>query len=76
MRDWNLRVILTRIWGARQLDMKSWAVQLRPGSEAQAVIEEQLWRDRGEVTPLYSPAQGLHRSAPRGAVFPKAEVAA
>jgi hypothetical protein len=55
MRDWNLRVILTRIWGARQLDMKSWAVQLRPKSEAQAVIEEQLWRDRGEVTPLYSP---------------------
>jgi hypothetical protein len=55
MRDWNLRVILTRIWGARQLDSKSWAVQLRPGSEAQAIIEEQLWRDRGDVTPLYSP---------------------
>jgi hypothetical protein len=55
MRDWNLRVILARIWGARLLDMKSWAVQLRPSSEAQAVIEEQLWRDRGEVTPLYSP---------------------
>ena len=75
MRDWNLRVILTRIWGARQLDMKSWAVQLRPGSEAQAVIEEQLWRDRGEVTPLYSPLRDYIAQL-EAAVFQKAGVAA
>ena len=30
MRDWNLRVILNRIWGAQQLDLKSWAVQREP----------------------------------------------
>jgi hypothetical protein len=42
--DWNLRVILNRIWRAQSLDLKSWAVQrfVRP-------IEEKLWRDRGDV---------------------------
>ena len=54
MRDWNLRVILNRIWGARQLDLESWAIQLRP-SDAQLKIEEKLWKNRGEVTPLYAP---------------------
>jgi SIR2-like protein len=57
MRDWNLRVILNRIWGARELDLTSWSVQLRPKSEAQAEIEEQLWRSRGDVTSLYFPLQ-------------------
>ena len=40
MRDWNLRVILNRIWGAQQLDLKSWAVQREPADRGGA-------RDRG-----------------------------
>jgi hypothetical protein len=30
LSDWNLRVILHRIWGAQKLRFKSWAVQLKP----------------------------------------------
>jgi hypothetical protein len=53
MRDWNLRVILNRIWGAQQLDLKSWAVQRMPARAAAREIEEALWRDRGDVDLLY-----------------------
>jgi hypothetical protein len=53
MRDWNLRVILNRIWGAQELDLKSWAVQREPASAAAREIEEALWRDRGDVQLLY-----------------------
>jgi SIR2-like protein len=30
LRDWNLRVILHRIWGEQRLRYRSWAVQLHP----------------------------------------------
>jgi hypothetical protein len=53
MRDWNLRVILKRIWGARQLDLKSWAVQRAPTDSGEREVEEALWRDRGDVDLLY-----------------------
>jgi hypothetical protein len=53
MRDWNLRVILHRIWGAQLLDLKSWAVQREPASPGAREIEEALWRDRGDVDLLY-----------------------
>ena len=53
MRDWNLRVILSRIWGAQQLDLKSWAVQREPADPRAREIEEALWRDRGDVDLLY-----------------------
>ena len=53
MRDWNLRVILNRIWGPQQLDLKSWAVQREPASPGAREIEEALWRDRGDVDLLY-----------------------
>ena len=54
MRDWNLRVILNRIWGAQQLDLKSWAVQREP-ADAGREVEEALWRDRGDIELLYVP---------------------
>ena len=41
LRDWNLRVILHRIWGAQKLTYKSWAVQLNPEP-----IEQEFWRKR------------------------------
>ena len=42
MRDWNLRVILHRIWGQQPLAYKSWAIQKDPSE-----IEQELWRVRG-----------------------------
>jgi hypothetical protein len=42
MADWNLRVILYRIWGEQALTYKSWSVQLNPKP-----IEEGFWRKRG-----------------------------
>jgi class 3 adenylate cyclase len=55
MRDWNLRVILNRIWGEQQLDLKSWAVQLAPTDAGGYEIEQTLWRHRGDVDLLYAP---------------------
>jgi len=41
MRDWNLRVILHRIWGEQRLTWKSWAVQRDAGD-----IDREFWRKR------------------------------
>jgi hypothetical protein len=41
MGDWNLRVILHRIWGRQPLSYKSWAIQ-RDASD----IERKLWNSR------------------------------
>ena len=38
MRDWNLRVILHRIWGEQQLRFKSWAIQRNPDK-----LEREFW---------------------------------
>lgn len=38
LRDWNLRVILRRIWGEQGLRYNSWAIQLN--SEE---LEERFW---------------------------------
>jgi hypothetical protein len=42
LRDWNLRVILHRIWGEQKLSWKSWAIQLDPDP-----MEEEFWTKRG-----------------------------
>jgi len=41
LRDWNLRVILNRIWGEERLRANSWAVQSDPD-----LIDKLLWRKR------------------------------
>ena len=46
MADWNLRLILNRIWGDRPIAYRSWAVQRSPSALAQA-----FWR-RYDVTVL------------------------
>jgi DNA-binding SARP family transcriptional activator len=46
MADWNLRLILNRIWGERPVAYRSWAVQRSPSPLAQA-----FWR-RYDVAPL------------------------
>jgi hypothetical protein len=41
LRDWNLRVILHRIWGEQKLHYKSWAIQLNA-----PLIDQEFWRKR------------------------------
>lgn len=41
MVDWNLRLILGRIWGSRPLAYASWAVQASPDA-----LESAFWRQR------------------------------
>jgi hypothetical protein len=45
LRDWNLRVVLTRVWGTRKFNFASWAVQRKPRHDLpeQNQIEDQLW---------------------------------
>jgi hypothetical protein len=41
MQDWNLRVILHRIWGRSPLTYPSWAIQRNPSK-----LEEKFWEKR------------------------------
>lgn len=41
LSDWNLRVILQRIWSEQAFDFKSWAVQLKP-----LPIDQKFWSKR------------------------------
>jgi DNA-binding SARP family transcriptional activator len=49
MADWNLRVVLKRLWGDHPLSYRSWAVQ--PGAK---LLEREFWR-RLDVDVLESP---------------------
>jgi hypothetical protein len=42
LSDWNLRVILHRIWGEQKLTYKSWAIQLDPKH-----LDQKFWEKRG-----------------------------
>ncbi len=42
MRDWNLRVILHRIWGEQTLRYNSWAIQRDPDT-----LDREFWKRRG-----------------------------
>jgi hypothetical protein len=53
LSDWNLRVILNRIWGQRKLQVKSWAVQREPTDPDQSKIERALWEARENVELVY-----------------------
>jgi DNA-binding SARP family transcriptional activator len=52
MADWNLRLVLNRMWGERPVAYRSWAVQQSPSPLAHA-----FWR-RYDVTPLDVDPQG------------------
>ena len=41
LRDWNLRVVLHRIWGSQRLKWKSWAVQTNPDE-----LDRRFWLDK------------------------------
>src|SRR4051794_18883275 len=42
LRDWNLRVILHRIWGEQRLRFKCWAIQLHPSR-----LDQKFWAQHG-----------------------------
>jgi hypothetical protein len=42
LADWNMRVILQRIWGGQQLTYKSWAIQNEPRE-----LDIEFWKKRG-----------------------------
>ena len=73
MRDWNLRVILSRIWGEQELDLKSWAVQREPDDPAVKTIEETLWGARGDVDLVYGELQEYVAGLRRQSSVPRAE---
>ena len=53
LSDWNLRVVMNRIWGARKLVVKSWAVQREPPDPNESKIEQALWDDRENIELVY-----------------------
>jgi hypothetical protein len=53
LSDWNLRVILNRIWGTRKLVGKSWAIQREPPDPKVSSIEQTLWDHRENVDLVY-----------------------
>jgi hypothetical protein len=60
LRDWNLRVVLRRIWGLRRLTWISWAVQLKCDE-----LDERFWA-RHDVRLIEAPLEtyvgGLERA--------------
>jgi DNA-binding SARP family transcriptional activator len=61
MRDWNLRLVLGRIWGGSGVSYRSWAVQ-----PAAKPLERQFWQSRDIdllESPLESYVDGLARYA-------------
>jgi SIR2-like domain len=60
LRDWNLRVILNRIWGDDRLRAKSWAVQRSTDR-----LDRELWTRRDVMlldVPLEGYVAGLHEA--------------
>ncbi|MFL5965944.1 MAG: SIR2 family NAD-dependent protein deacylase, partial [Gaiellaceae bacterium] len=51
MADWNLRVVLNRLWGDQPLSYRSWAVQPEP-----LQLEREFWRRR-DVDVLEAPLE-------------------
>jgi len=49
LSDWNLRVVMNRIWGARKVVVKSWAVQREPSDPHESKVEQALWDDRENI---------------------------
>ena len=60
LRDWNLRVLLSRIWAERAGELAHWAIQFKP-----SLLEERMWIRRGYVelydAPLRSYVSCLER---------------
>jgi DNA-binding SARP family transcriptional activator len=51
MREWNLRVVLNRLWGDETVDYRSWAVTAHAGP-----VERAFWRGR-DIDVLEAPVE-------------------
>jgi hypothetical protein len=76
LRDWNLRVILNRIWGTQKLAVKSWAIQREPADPNQSKIEQTLWETRDKVELVYCPLHEYARELEARLPFAQRRVAA
>ncbi len=70
MADWNLRLLLHRLWGDQPLSYRSWAVQPEP-----MPIEREFWRRR-DVDVLEIPLEHYIMALARQAGFELAEASA
>jgi len=70
MADWNLRLLLHRLWGDQPLSYRSWAVQPEP-----MPIEREFWRRR-DVDVLEIPLERYIMALARQAGFELAEASA
>jgi hypothetical protein len=69
LRDWNLRVILHRIWGEQKLSYKSWAILLNPQP-----LDQEFWRKRDVDIYNASLEDYITALAERVSSHPRAEV--
>jgi DNA-binding SARP family transcriptional activator len=68
MTDWNLRVVLNRLWGDHALSYRSWAVQPEP-----APLEREFWHRR-EVDVLELPLEAYAEALGRAVGVAEARV--
>ena len=54
LRDWNLRVVLRRIWDTRTLTWRSWAVQLMPEDARVEDLDRRFW-SKHDVEIVHAP---------------------
>ena len=69
MHDWNLRVILNRIWGGQQLDLKSWACSVPRPMQASAKSRRRCGGAAATSTSFMSPSRSTPRISERPGVF-------
>ena len=70
MRDWNLRVVLGRMWGESPLSYRSWAAHPAPGP-----AEREFWR-QVDVDFVEAPLESYVGALASTAGLPRAEVTA
>ena len=63
LRDWNLRVVLNRIWREQQLSLPSWSIQKWVDS-----VEAKAWRDRGGDIEIFDVSLSEYEVALRDAL--------
>jgi len=69
--DWNLRVVLNRLWGDQRVNFRSWAVHGEP-----TPLEEAFWRQRDVMMVDRPPAEYVEAlAAAIGALRPVEEAA-
>jgi NAD-dependent SIR2 family protein deacetylase len=53
LRDWNVRVVLNRVFEVHKLQAKSWAVLLEADDPNRSKVEQALWGTRSDIEPVH-----------------------